>query len=527
MNAQTMPTDYVVVGSGSSGAVIASRLSENSRNQVVLLEAGLEDKDKFIHIPMGFSRLFRTEHDWDYFTEPQPALNDRQIYWPRGKMLGGCSSMNAMMWVRGFAADYDEWAAHSSQDWSFRNVVEYFKRIECCEGAQESDEGASGPLAVSRQRSPRPLTDDYLQAVQEVGFKVERPNRPQPEGFSNTVVNQRRGARCSTADAYLCPARKRENLNIVTGALVTRVVFDGSRTVGVEYDQEGSRRFIQARQEVVLCGGAVNSPQLLMLSGIGDTKQLQRHGIDVVYHSPEVGQNLADHLLCALGYSVQSGSLFSAQSPIELAKYLLLRRGMLTSNVVEAYGFIRSRHDLELPDLELLFGVAPYYDGGLREPTCHGVAMGPILIKPQSRGQVSLQSNDPRAKPVIDPRYLSDSDGADRAAMMEGLRVTHRIATTARLRGKLGHFLQPPDAQGSLEDIFDEALRGYSHTLYHPTGTCRMGSDPGSVVGPDLKVRGVEGLRVADASIMPTIIRGHTHAPCVVIGERAADLIRA
>jgi choline dehydrogenase len=212
---------------------------------------------------------------------------------------------------------------------------------------------------------------------------------------------------------------------------------------------------------------------------------------------------------------------------MELAKYLLLRRGMLTSNVVEAYGFIRSRPDLELPDLELLFGVAPYYDGGLREPTCHGVAMGPILIKPQSRGQVSLQSDDPRAKPLIDPRYLSDSDGMDRAAMMEGLRVTHRIATTAPLRGNLGRFLQPPDAQGSLEDIFDEALRGYSHTLYHPTGTCRMGSDPGSVVTPELKVRGVEGLRVADASVMPTIIRGHTHAPCVVIGERAADLMRA
>ena len=299
MTAQTLAADYVVVGAGSSGAVVASRLSEKSRNHVTLLEAGPEDKDKFIHIPMAFSRLFHTEHDWDYFTEAQPALNDRQIYWPRGKMLGGCSSMNAMMWVRGFAADYDEWAAHSSQDWSFRNVVEYFKRIECVEGAQESDEGASGPLAVSRQRSPRSLTDDYLQAVQEVGYKVERPNRPQPEGFSNTVVNQRRGARCSTAAAYLRPARKRANLNIVTGAQVTRVVFDRSRAVGVEYDQEGATHFIQARKEVVLCGGAVNSPQLLMLSGIGDTKQLQRHRISTWCITRQRSARISPIICCA------------------------------------------------------------------------------------------------------------------------------------------------------------------------------------------------------------------------------------
>ncbi|MFD4366223.1 GMC family oxidoreductase [Rhodococcus sp. NPDC058521] len=522
---ESFAADYVVVGAGSAGSVIANRLSARSSNRVVVLEAGPEDNDKFVHIPAGFAQLFRTERDWNYSTTPQSQLGNREIYWPRGKMLGGSSSMNAMMWVRGFAADYDEWATIAGDEWSFRNVADIYRRIEMRDAEDESDDGSVGPLHVSRQRSPRPLTADFLSAVESAGFVRERANLPGPEGFTETRVTQKRGSRWSTVDAYLAPARKRSNLDVITEALVTRVVFEGARAVGVEYRKGGRSHTVTARCEVVLCGGAINSPQLLMLSGIGDPDQLSRHRIPVVHDAPAVGRNLADHLACPLGYSVESGSLFTAQKPRQLLDYLLRHKGMLTSNVGEAYGFVRSNPELDLPDLELIFAPAPFYDEGLGEPSAEGVAMGPILLRPHSRGTIVLESGDPTAKPKIDPRYLSDDNGADRAAMMEGLRITHRIATAPPLAAKLGDFLQPPASDASLEETFETALSEFSHTLYHPVGTCRMGKDAASVVTPELTVRGVEGLRVADASVMPTLVRGHTHAPSVMIGERAADLM--
>lgn len=525
MNTQTLSADYVVVGAGSSGAVIANRLSAASGTSVVLLEAGPEDKDKFIHIPAGFAQLFQTKHDWNYLTQPQEGLDGRKIYWPRGKMLGGSSSLNAMMWVRGFAADYDEWAELAGPGWAFSNVVKHFRRIESVQGAVEPDEGVAGPLHISHQRSQRPLTHDFLDAVEQVGFKRERANLPEPQGFTETRVTQKGGARWSTADGYLKPARKRPNLSVLTEAHATKVIFEGTRAVGVEYEKDGVRLVARAGREVILCGGAVNSPQLLMLSGIGDQDELARHGIPVVAHAPEVGGNLSDHLMVPVGYSVKSDSLFAAEKPLELVNYLVRRRGMLTSNVGEAYGFARSRPELALPDLEILFAPAPFYNEGLVPATSHGVALGPILLKPESRGRVSLVSSDPHAKVSIDPRYLSDAGGTDRAALMEGLRISHRIATADALRHQLGTYLQPPAPRGTQEEIFETALNSHAHTLYHPTGTCRMGSDAASVVDPELKVRGVTGLRVADASVMPTIIRGHTHAPSVVIGEQAAELI--
>lgn len=527
MNVQNLTADYVVVGAGSAGAVIANRLSAASATSVVLLEAGPEDKDKFIHIPAGFAQLFQTKHDWNYLTQPQEALNGRKIYWPRGKMLGGSSSINAMMWVRGFAADYDEWADLAGPDWAFSNVVKHFRRMETVQEATEADEGVAGPLHISHQRSPRAITEDFLTAIEQAGFKRERANLPEPQGFTETRVTQKVGARWSTADGYLKPVRKRANLTILTEAHATRIIFDGTRAVGVEYEKDGDRLTVRAGKEVILCGGAVNSPQLLMLSGVGDKDELAQHGIPLVAHAPEVGGNLSDHLMVPMGYSVKSDSLFAAEKPLELVNYLARRRGMLTSNVAEAYGFVRSRQDLALPDLEILFAPAPFYNEGLIPPTSHGVALGPILLKPESRGKVSLASADPHAKVLIDPRYLSDSGGADRTALMEGLRISHRIASTDALRHQLGTYLQPPAARGTQEEIFETALNGHAHTLYHPTGTCRMGSDAASVVDPELKVRGVTGLRVADASIMPTIIRGHTHAPSVVIGEQAAELIGA
>jgi choline dehydrogenase-like flavoprotein len=522
--------DYVVIGTGSAGAVVANRLSADGSTEVLALEAGPKDNDKFVHIPAAFSKLFRSGMDWDYLTEPQKELNGREIYWPRGKMLGGSSSMNAMMWVRGFAADYDEWAVHAGQDWSFDQIVSYFRSIENVTDAWHfvdgDDSGVTGPLNVSRQRSPRSSTAAWLAAVQECGFAHARPNSRQPEGFCETVVTQRKGARWSTADAYLKPAMRRKNLSVLTGATATRVIVEGGRADGVEFEQGGRRCVARARREVVLCGGAVNSPQLLMLSGIGDRDQLDEHGIEVVHHAPDVGHNLQDHLVVPLGIEVQHDSLFAAEKPAQLVNYLLRRRGMLTSNVGEAYGFVRSRPELELPDLELLFAPAPFFDEGLGAPDGHAVVLGPILLKPESRGQIALRSADPHAKPIIDPRYLTDPDGVDRAAMMAGLRMSVKIAESPALNDVLGKIARPVGAQQWDDETLEEALNTCSHTLYHPVGTCRMGSDEASVVDPELRVRGVDGLRVADASVMPSIIRGHTHAPTVLIGEKAADLIR-
>lgn len=524
--------DYVIIGTGSAGAVLANRLSTDPAVAVVALEAGPPDKDKLIHIPAAFASLFRSEVDWDYLTEPQKELDGREIYWPRGKMLGGSSSMNAMMWIRGFAADYDEWATLAGPQWSFAEVLKYFRRIENVTDASQfvdgDDSGLTGPLVLSRQRSPRKATAAWLAAAQECGFAAARPNSPQPEGFCETVVTQRRGARWSTADAYLKPAMRRKNLSVLTGATATRVVIDGTRAVGVEFDQDGRRCVAYARREVVLCGGAINSPQLLMLSGIGDREQLRDHGIDVVHHLPEVGQNLIDHLVTILGFDTSEDSLFAAQKPKQLINYLLRRRGMLTSNVGEAYGFVRSHPELELPDIELIFAPAPYFDEGLGEPyTGHAVVFGPILVRPESRGQITLRSADPYAKPVIDPRYLSDPGGVDRAAMMAGLRMCVRIAEAPALKDLLGGIARPRNAQQLDDATLEEALNTCSHTLYHPVGTCRMGNDDASVVDPQLRVRGVDGLRVADASVIPSSIRGHTHAPSVLIGEKAADLIHA
>jgi choline dehydrogenase-like flavoprotein len=499
--------DYIVVGTGSAGSVVANRLSADPSASVVVLEAGPRDKDKFIRIPAAFAKLFGSGMDWDYSTEPQKELDGREIYWPRGKVLGGSSSMNAMMWVRGFPADYDDWAEHAGEQWSYANVEKYLNRIE------------RGPLVISPQRSPRTSTAAWLRAVSEC---VEAP-----EGFCETRVTQRRGARWSTADAYLKPALGRKNLTLLTEATATRVVVDGNRAVGVEYEIHGARHVVGARSEVVLCCGAINSPQLLMLSGIGDRGQLAEHGIDVVQEAPDVGANLLDHLVVPLGFDVPNDTLFDAEKPLQLVNYLVRRRGMLTSNVGEAYGFVRSRQELELPDLELIFAPAPYFDEGIGDPyTGHAVIMAPILLKPHSRGTITLRSADPKDKPVIDPRYLTDDAGADRAALMAGLRMCADIARSPALNGIIGKIARPRGATDLGDETLERALNSLSHTLYHPVSTCRMGSDDASVVDPELRVRGVDGLRVADASVMPTIIRGHTHAPSVLIGEKASDLIR-
>ncbi|MBN9223790.1 MAG: glucose-methanol-choline oxidoreductase [Microbacterium sp. SCN 70-27] len=594
-----LEADYVIVGAGSAGAALAARLSEDPTVSVLLLEAGPVDKALELHVPAAFSKLFRGRYDWNYDTVPQPALEGRTVYWPRGKTLGGSSSLNAMMWVRGFAGDYDEWATVAGDTWSWRALAPLFRRVESVEGAvgsgfaagsgpaaglgsdagsgfgpgagsgagpgtdagAGSDSGAAagtgsdelgprpdaetwtgtdGPQRVEHQRDPRPHTAVFLQAARELGHPVTAANLPTGQGFSETEVTQRRGGRASTADAYLRPAGKRPNLRVVTGAHARRVTFaagavgEPPRATGVYVDIAGVTHHARATREVILCGGAINSPHLLMLSGIGPAEHLASHGIDVVVDAPGVGANLQDHLVAGLAPGARGGTLYGAEKPGQLASYLTRRRGMLTSNVAEAYGFVRTEvadetgAAADLPDIEIIFAPAPYVGEGLVPLPGEGLTVGAILLRPRSRGSIRLASADPMQAPLIDPAYLSDPDGLDARTLAAGLAECERLIATNALRAiTTGTWIQPENGEAltSAERI-ELALRRYSHTLYHPVGTARMGLDEASVVDPELRVRGVRGLRVADASVIPTIIRGHTNAPAIVIGERAADLIR-
>lgn len=518
-------TDFVVVGAGAAGAAVAARLSERPGVSVVVLEAGSEDKDKAAQIPAAFVKLFQGPHDWNYLTTPQAGLHGRQVYWPRGKMVGGSSSMSAMMWVRGFAADYDDWGAHAP-GWSFQDVLPYFQRIEAVEGGIAPGDGVNGPVHIARQRSPRSITGAYLRAAAEAGYPLERANAFVPQGFSETMVTQKRGARWNAADAYLRPAlQQHRDLTVVTDAHVTRVLFDGHRATGVEYRIGGETKHITAKREVILSGGAINTPQLLMLSGIGDGDVLQRLGIPVVQDLPSVGFGLRDHLAAPIVYRTRSGSLYGADKKLlELGNYLLRGRGQLTSAIGEAYGFLRSREDLDLPDLELIFAPAPYIGEGLAEPDGHAVTLAAVLVQPQSLGYVTISSPDPFAAPVIEPRYLSAP--ADRAALLAGLRACVELAGQPALKEHLGELMQPAVAPDTpVDEVLRRCLEEHSHTLYHPVGTCRMSGSGTGVVEPDLRVRGVAGLRIADTSVMPIITRGHMYAPAVLIGEKAADLI--
>ncbi len=535
-----LAADYIVVGAGSAGAALAARLSEDPSISVLLLEAGGPDTALELHVPAAFSKLFRGPYDWGYDTVPQERLDGRTVFWPRGKTLGGSSSLNAMMWVRGFAADYDEWAETAGAAWSWASLLPYFRRVERTQDPVDDTHGADGAQSIEHQRDPRPHTAAFLDAAREAGHPVTPANLAEGQGFSQTMVSQRRGARASTADAYLRPARRRRNLRVVTNALVRRVTFareDGEppRATGVYVEIDGVTRHALAHREVVLSGGAINTPQLLMLSGIGPADHLAEHGIAVVVDAPGVGANLQDHLVAGLAPEAKGGTLFGAERVAELARYLSSRRGMLTSNVGEACGFVRTEvadrggAPAGLPDIEIIFAPVPYVGEGLVPTPGEGLTVGAILLRPRSRGTIRLASADPAAKAVIDPGYLTDPDGIDELTMLAGLAECERLIATDALQAlTTGRWIQPEGGEDlSPAERAELSLRRYSHTLYHPVGTARMGTDAAAPVDPELRVRGVRGLRVADASVMPTVIRGHTNAPAIVIGEVAADLLRS
>lgn len=510
-----MEYDYVIVGAGSAGCVLANRLSANPEVTVALVEAGGQDDKLEIRMPAGFAKLFKTDYDWNYTTAKQAEMSGRELYWPRGRVIGGSSSLNAQMWVRGTAHDYDQW---DIPGWGYDEVLPYFTKAEHRVGSNKGDVyGSAGPIYISELRSPNVTTAAFLKACQELGLtRLDELNGRSNEGYSPTPVTQNRGRRWSAADAYLRPAQKRPNLTVITGAHVDRVIFDGKRAVGIEHDGGAQ---VRASREVILSAGAIGSPYLLMRSGVGAADELRDAGVEIVHELPEVGKNLQDHLASGVYVAcAKPVSLVAAESLGNLLRYLVLRSGMLTTNVGEAVAFIKTSSEEPAPDIELIFAPGPFINHGLDKPESHGLTVGVVLLQPESRGRVGLNGRDV----VIDPGYLARE--ADVKRLVAGLKVAKQIFATSAFKTYAAGPMDPYWGPETDEELA-QWVRERGETLYHPVGTCRMGTDAGSVVDPSLRVRGVEGLRVVDVSIMPTLNRGHTHAPAIMIGEKGADLI--
>ncbi|WP_251095840.1 GMC family oxidoreductase N-terminal domain-containing protein [Streptomyces sp. Caat 7-52] len=512
--------DYVVVGAGSAGCVLAARLSEDPEVRVAVIEAGGPDSAQEIHVPAAFPQLFKSDLDWDLDSEPEPGIGGRRTYLPRGRMFGGCSSMNAMIYIRGNRADYDGWAAAGATGWSYDEVLPYFRRAEDNERGEDEFHGVGGPLTVSEGRSGHPLASAFVRAAEQAGHKVNDDFNGETQlGIGRYQLTQRDGLRCSTAVAYLRPALARPNLTVLPSSRAHRVVIEGGRATGVEVERGGTVEVIRAGREVILSAGTYESPKLLMLSGIGPAAVLSAFGIPVVRDLP-VGLGLQDHYMTLLNFRTDQESLISAASPDNAALLESAGRGPLTSNIGEAGGFFRSRDALDAPDLQFHAAPVLFHQEGLGPATEHGFAFGPCVLAPTSRGAVTLRSPRPDVAPRIVHNYLTTAK--DRACLVAGVRLALEIAAQRAVADLVtGPYGDAPAASDSDADLLAWAQRS-GQTLYHPTSTCAIGA----VVDPELRVLDVSGLRVVDASVFPAVPRGNTNAPTVMAAEKAADLVR-
>jgi choline dehydrogenase/4-pyridoxate dehydrogenase len=527
--------DYVIVGAGSAGCTLAYRLTEDPDVRVLVIEAGGWDRDPWIHIPLGWGKILQQRrHDWMYFSEPEPRLNRRAIECARGKVVGGSSATNAMAYCRGHPRDYDRWAAAGATGWSYAEVLPYFRRQETWSGGADAYRGGDGPLATRPSRYDDPLVDAYLAAGKAAGYPItEDYNGANPEGFGRLQMTIRNGWRCSASTAYLRPALRRANLDVFVNTLAMRIVFDGQRAVGIEYRKDGAREVARAEREVLLTAGVINSPQLLMLSGIGDPTELRAHSIAVRIPLPGVGKNLQDHISASVEYRRRGPGPFCRNMrldrlSVELARAAAFGTGFACDLPSGWTAFIKSKPDAPLPDLQLIFRAIPLGAGPYLPPFKPAFADGfgcrAILLRPKSRGEIKLSSGDPRAPPRIFQNFFAEGD--DLATLRAGVRMVRELAQQRTLQPFVEAELAPGPAKTSDADI-DAHISATALTAHHPLGTCKMGSatDASAVVGPDLRVHGVEALRVIDASVMPDLVGGMINAPVVMIAERGADLV--